>query len=185
MAVEHTFSNPKNLSLPSFRTGPAFCSIFCNGVISGSGSASFLPDLGEDTPGLVAPYSIAPGQWMLRLHAWQLEIPNNSCQSIQTRKRTQSDENIYLQTILPWSYWGTQTLYQSFDLLGESDTLFNPLCVATLATQLQLVEAWLLNMRKTSCPISKPSKRLLYVRKVSKFKTGPRTRKSSQRKGAA
>jgi hypothetical protein len=56
---EPTFSNPKNLSLPSFRSGPAFCSIFCKGVISGSGSASFFPDFGEDTPGLVAPYSIA------------------------------------------------------------------------------------------------------------------------------
>lgn len=36
-----TFSNPKNLSLPSSRTGPAFCSSFSTGVRSGCGS-SFL-----------------------------------------------------------------------------------------------------------------------------------------------
>lgn len=51
-----TFSNPKNLSLPSFRMGPAFCSIFCRGVISGSGSSNpflflFLVD-GEVVLGL-------------------------------------------------------------------------------------------------------------------------------------
>jgi hypothetical protein len=58
-SFKHTFSMPKNLSLPSFRTGPAFCSILTSGVISGSGSASlsflFLCE-GELTPGLVAPY---------------------------------------------------------------------------------------------------------------------------------
>jgi hypothetical protein len=49
---------PKNLSLPSLRIGPAFCSIFCSGVISGSGSTSFLLLVGEVTPGLVVPYVV-------------------------------------------------------------------------------------------------------------------------------
>lgn len=35
-----TFSRPKNLSVPSSRTGPAFCSIFSRGVISGGGSSA-------------------------------------------------------------------------------------------------------------------------------------------------
>ena len=53
-----TFSSPKNLSLPSSLIGPAFCSIFCRGVISGSGSAwlfLFLFEGDAALPGLVAP----------------------------------------------------------------------------------------------------------------------------------
>lgn len=37
--VRRTFSNPKNLSVPSVLTGPAFCSIFSRGVSSGGGSS--------------------------------------------------------------------------------------------------------------------------------------------------
>ncbi len=37
----HTFSRPKNLSVPLSLIGPAFCSIFSRGVSSGAGS-SFL-----------------------------------------------------------------------------------------------------------------------------------------------
>lgn len=37
-----TFSRPKNLSLPSFRKGPAFCSIFSSGVSSRTGSSFFF-----------------------------------------------------------------------------------------------------------------------------------------------
>lgn len=49
-----TFSRPKNLSVPSFRKGPAFCSIFSRGVSSGAGSSFFLPatSLG---PGVTVP----------------------------------------------------------------------------------------------------------------------------------
>lgn len=38
----HTFSKPKNLSVPSSRKGPAFCSIFSSGVNSGTISSFFL-----------------------------------------------------------------------------------------------------------------------------------------------
>lgn len=41
---EHTFSNPKKRSLPSSRNGPAFCSIFSNGVSSGAASSFFFGD---------------------------------------------------------------------------------------------------------------------------------------------
>lgn len=53
---KHTFSMPKNLSVPSFRIGPAFCNIFTKGVISGSGSASFFLDDGELAPGFECVY---------------------------------------------------------------------------------------------------------------------------------
>ena len=39
--ISRTFSKPKNLSVPSSRMAPAFCSIFSRGVTSGTGS-SFL-----------------------------------------------------------------------------------------------------------------------------------------------
>ena len=35
---------PKNLSVPSFLTGPAFSSIFSSGVGGGGGSSFFLED---------------------------------------------------------------------------------------------------------------------------------------------
>lgn len=39
---KHTFSKPKNLSVPSSRKGPAFSSIFSRGVNSGKISSFFL-----------------------------------------------------------------------------------------------------------------------------------------------
>lgn len=52
--TSHTFSIPKNLSLPSCRIGPALRSIFSNGVSSGAGSDFFAAfELG---PGLDGPY---------------------------------------------------------------------------------------------------------------------------------
>ena len=42
MLVSHTFSIPKNLSLPSFRIGPAFINILSKGVWLDCAAASFL-----------------------------------------------------------------------------------------------------------------------------------------------
>lgn len=39
---QRTFSRPKNLSVPSPRSGPAFCNIFSKGVSSDGGSSFFL-----------------------------------------------------------------------------------------------------------------------------------------------
>lgn len=62
--MQRTFSSPKNLSVPSFRTGPAFCSIFSNGVISTGGSSFFAFTAGSFVA-VEAPYN---AQLAISLH---------------------------------------------------------------------------------------------------------------------
>lgn len=53
LASQLTFSIPKNLSLPSFRTGPESCSIFSRGVIGGAWGSFFgglAPEAGAEGP---------------------------------------------------------------------------------------------------------------------------------------
>lgn len=62
----HTFSMPKNLSLPSGRIGPALFSIFSSGVGSGMPSGFLLTEVFMLGP--VMPFRIRPSQPYIQIY---------------------------------------------------------------------------------------------------------------------
>lgn len=170
--VKHTFSIPKNLSLPSGRIGPAFCNILTKGVISGSGSSTvlFFDFEGLVPGGLVAPYDI----W--RKSKVRL-IPEGHSEQEQVGP-TELDETIeglHVNWRIYWQMTLSQTFYQItptsclsavLDVLGECDCLL-PLCAATSATRMQEVVAQAEIMRYSSLEFQEASDVDVFVLKAA------------------